>query len=969
MTDDEERNWTPETDIMKSYLDLDLQYEVIYKNRDKKVAKVKLNNDIEFALKQVIIKSSNKLQINNLLREYRIANLLGRLTDGIAISWGLKKKEVGEYTVIEILMEYGGIPLSTFVNKGELEEGDTMNIACQLLSILTLMEELGMSHLDIKLPNIVWNKNKNRVKLIDFGISLISFGKNNEVLKEVDSKKIVGYTKSYSAPEIKKKVLKVIPQKLDVYSFGVTFLKLLAAEHKIQNLIEYDTDFFIKKFNIDELKEEVKRGDMDGLWEVIYKAIEDAPQSRPTFRKLREVFLKQAKGMTKDDYLLDVIDNLNDHTIKIELIDNLKLNNIYQDLIYLYDSMGNCDMEVKCLKKYLKTYSKLEGEESSKVAYSYYRLAYLFLYTNKGEKSISYLEKALSILLRIGKKDNPLLKAVYILMGLFYTFLNDYEKAKKQYDEAFKIESEEGNLEMNSLNTIIESCIYTYNYEKIEELCYKISKEIKKEEHVQGRSTTWLDVALGLAYYYKGDFKLAKKKFNEALNKMLSEYGEQHPYLIYVYFFLGTPNILEGCFNEGIKTLDKCLSISLAMYEETHLYTILLYIMKAILYKNKGDYNISIDLCNKSLNILLRKLGSQNIYTLMSYLCLGELYFDIGDFIRAKLSYSKGLDIAVKIIKKESVIYVRIYDGLGILSLIYESNIDKGIDYCNKALNMALKIGYKDSPFILTIYNNLVFGYYLKRDCQEVIKLCKIGLNILLMNKIRRREMFAIFYYCLGTSHFDAGEKELGIHYINEGLKTFLSAFGNQTMLTSKVYSLLEYAHQIRGDRVRALEVLNESSKIPETATIEGKVYAFFHYGTLAYSYRLNKDFLNVKASHEQALKISLDLFGELHFATTICFYNLGTVYAELENIKEAEEYLNKALSIQVRTLSETHYLTGHIYFNLAMIYRRTNRYEEALYTLCKSIDILDLHPNEKDTLSFANKMMQELCEITQRGN
>jgi len=145
-------------------------------------------------IKQLRIESAKKSLINRLFREWYIANLLGKLTDGIVRSEYIDEKKVGKYTIIEMLMEYGGVPLSTFVEEGKLEEGDTMNIAYQLLSILTLMEELGMSHLDIKLQNIVWDKNQNRVKLIDFGISLISFGNDNELLKEVDRKKILRFT-------------------------------------------------------------------------------------------------------------------------------------------------------------------------------------------------------------------------------------------------------------------------------------------------------------------------------------------------------------------------------------------------------------------------------------------------------------------------------------------------------------------------------------------------------------------------------------------------------------------------------------------------------------------------------------------------------------------------------------------------------------------------------------------------------
>jgi len=978
MTDNEEANWTPETNIMRPYLNLDPQYEIIYKDiYGRKIVKVKLKNSVKFVIRHLRIKSTSKLVINRLIRECNITNILGALTDGIVMSEYADKKEVGEYTVIEILMEYGGVPLSTFVEKKELEEGDTMNIACQLLSILTLMEELGISHLDIKLQNIVWNKNQNRVKLIDFGTSLISFGKDNEILKEVDRKEIFGYTKPYSAPEIKKNVPKVIPQKLDVYSFGVTLLKLLASECKIQNLIEYDTDFFIKKLNIDELKEKVKKGHMDNLWEVIYKATESAPQSRPTFRELREDFLKRVKGMTKDDCLLDVIGNLNDHTIKMKLIGNLKLNNIYRDLMHLYGMTENYGMEVKCAEKYLEMYSESEGEgeESLNVAYSYYRLAYFCTLINERGKVISYLEKALGILLKMRKRDSLLLKGVYSSMGMLYGSLDDHKKAKEYYDEVFKIESGESGVEISLLNTISGTYVHRYNYEKTEEVWDKALKKIEREKTVQGGSIKCLPFAfaLGLGYYFKGNVKLAREIFNENLNEIQSEHEEEHPYLIYMYLYLGIFNIFAGCPDKAIETLDKGLSISLKLYGEMHADAMPFYTMKAFLYKYKGHYKTSIDLYNKYLSISLQKFGSQNQNTLMLHFCLGDLYCEIGDFIKAELNCLKALDIAVKIFKGENMIHAQIYNILGTLSVVHERNPDKCIHYSNKELNIALKAGYKNSPLLIMTYLNLAMGYFLRGDFQEVIKLCDIGLDIIRRSNRRKGGVFGIFNYVCGVSYSNTGNKKLGIDFIDKGLKAFLDISGSETALASKACYYLKNVHQIKGDRVKILEEFNKSSKILETietTTLWGKVYAIFHYDILARGYRLKKDLLNAKAAHEQALKISLDGFGELHLSTAVCFYNLGLTYVEFENIKEAEEHFDKALSIQMRISNETHYLTGTIYFNLAIIYRMTGRYEKALNTLGKSVNIFNSYSGDHESVvSLPNKMMQELREIIQRGN
>jgi len=970
MTDNEEAKWTPETDIMQSYLNLDPQYKIIYEdNHNKKVVKVKLKNNVKFVLKHLRIETTKNSQINHLFREYRIGKILGKLTDGIAMSKNIRKKEVEKYTVIEILMEYGGISLSTFMDKGKLEEGDTMKIACQLLSTLTLMEELGISHLDIKPLNIVWDKNKNRVKLIDFGTSLMSFGKNNRVFKEVNSNEILGYTRLYSAPEIKEKAKRVITQKLDVYSFGVTFLRLLAVEYKIQNPIEHDIDFFIKEVNIEKLKEKAEREDMDDLWEVIYKTIERIPECRPTFRELREVFLKQAKEMTEDDYLLDVIDNLNDHPIKIELTNNLKLKNTYQSLMYLYKKMENRDMQVKCLKKYLKICSRLEGEESLDVAYSYHRLARFYIAINEDEEVISCLKKALSILLNMNIKNNLLLKMVYNTMGNFYIYLDDYKKAKEQFDKARKIKSEE-YVEVNLYNSILEVLAYGANYEELTKIYYKVLEKIQKKESVQDKPTPGLYIILGIICLHKDNYEKAKKAFNEALNIILSKYGEQNSFLINVYSLLGMLDFLIGNFDQAMKALDKGLSISFVIYGEMHSNTILLYQCKAVVYAFEGNYERSIKFLDKSLNISLHIFGLHNRFTVKLYLSLGMLYCDIFDFIKAKSNCLKALDIAVKLFKEENEAHLMMYSTLGRLSLLYESNADKAIHYYNRALNVVLKICDKNHLLLLSIYINLVSAYLFKGDFQEAIRLCDISLNILSRAGIKEGQIFGWFCFNLGNAYSITGNEGLGIKYINKALNTFSSVYGNQNILITTICSLIRFIYQIKGAYVQSSEMLNELSKIHESGIIKGNIYTLLYYFALGNGYCLKEDYLNAKAAWKQALEISLNIFGELHFITAMCLCILGTVYGGLKNIKKAEKCLNKALNILMKISAGTYSFTGEVYLNLARIYKMTDRYEEALCALDKGLNILNLDPtSNKNLLSNGNKMMEELCEIIERGN
>ena len=402
------------------------------------------------------------------------------------------------------------------------------------------------------------------------------------------------------------------------------------------------------------------------------------------------------------------------------------------------------------------------------------------------------------------------------------------------------------------------------DYEKFEELCDKIFKKIEKDESVQGISTAGLYIILGSAYFYKGNYEAAKKVFN----KMLSEYEGQEVFFLNVYLLLGNSDSYIGNFDQAIKTFDKGLSISLTINRGVNGYTLRLYEAKLRAYLDKGDYKRSIELCNKYLKTLLHKFESQHNYTVLIYSCLGMLYKNIGDFIEAKSNYLKALDIAIKAFKEDDIIHESIYNNLGMLFLSQENNVDKGIGYCNRALTILLKIFHKDHPRLLETYLNLVMGHLSKFDFQKVIELCKIGLDILSRTSTKESLMFGLFCFYLGISYFITGNKELSISYTNKALKAFLSICGKQHMLTINAYNLLVEIYQMKGDYDRALEILNDLSNSHESMPKERNVFTVSRYIISGNIYGLKKDYSNAKAAYEQALEISLNVYGELHLIT-----------------------------------------------------------------------------------------------------
>eukprot|EP00826_Nyctotherus_ovalis_P027041 TRINITY_DN21095_c0_g1_i1.p1 TRINITY_DN21095_c0_g1~~TRINITY_DN21095_c0_g1_i1.p1 ORF type:complete len:284 (+),score=22.54 TRINITY_DN21095_c0_g1_i1:96-947(+) len=159
---------------------------------------------------------------------------------------------------------------------------DVINITLQLLNTLALMEKIGISHLDVKPMNIVWKRSENKVRLIDFGISLL-FYRSSKIMKPISTKNISGFTRNYAAPELMYIKGEVIPQKLDVFSFGMTVNKLLQSVYDIR-ILECT-----KPTILGELNKEPK---VSLFANIVAKCLSKSPSCRPTFIEVREQFFK-----------------------------------------------------------------------------------------------------------------------------------------------------------------------------------------------------------------------------------------------------------------------------------------------------------------------------------------------------------------------------------------------------------------------------------------------------------------------------------------------------------------------------------------------------------------------------------------------------------------------------------------------------------------------------------------------------
>eukprot|EP00826_Nyctotherus_ovalis_P024811 TRINITY_DN19151_c0_g1_i1.p1 TRINITY_DN19151_c0_g1~~TRINITY_DN19151_c0_g1_i1.p1 ORF type:complete len:124 (-),score=27.90 TRINITY_DN19151_c0_g1_i1:54-395(-) len=95
-------------------------------------------------------------------------------------------------------MEFGGRDLENV----KVRQGTAVKVAEQLIDLLAVMEKIGVSHIDIKPKNILWDG--KCVRLIDFPGAIMSYEYPEALMESLNEKifKIGAYTKAYAPVEL-----------------------------------------------------------------------------------------------------------------------------------------------------------------------------------------------------------------------------------------------------------------------------------------------------------------------------------------------------------------------------------------------------------------------------------------------------------------------------------------------------------------------------------------------------------------------------------------------------------------------------------------------------------------------------------------------------------------------------------------------------------------------------------------------
>ncbi|PRP76524.1 serine/threonine kinase [Planoprotostelium fungivorum] len=183
-----------------------------------------------------------------------------------------------------------GVDLFAFLEERDyqpLDEDQVWTIFSQLLKIFNEIHNRGIAHKDIKLENIMVDRQSLNITVIDFGLCELFKARKTSPNAEWLSEDYSG-SLEYIAPE--KKVCQrqpYSPKKADVWSLGITLYTLLFGEFPLQftdmcSLVDAQKQRDGIKFEFSDGRQPVSSNVID----IICKMLELNPADRPNLQQL-----------------------------------------------------------------------------------------------------------------------------------------------------------------------------------------------------------------------------------------------------------------------------------------------------------------------------------------------------------------------------------------------------------------------------------------------------------------------------------------------------------------------------------------------------------------------------------------------------------------------------------------------------------------------------------------------------------
>ena len=843
--------------------------EIVYSSNYGKVMKVFDSGDQKF----IHLKYLHDFKLSNQLKFFLEDQILEKIEGFSEKSRFIKR--LGIFTENQVnfnwvmMFEAGEANLKEIVRFSEIkfDENEVFFIFESLLDDLIVLQENSIVHRNIKPENIIifQDSDDNIIfKLTNFDVGCIIDSKENLNNAEISTRDLIGYSKSYAAPEI----LQISEQKYssetynpfssDVYSLGKTILQLLGENPESKK-----------------------------LFPIIQKMIIDDPMSRITFSETKRLISQ----------LKDEIGNfdLNEFKRKLQLMIESKMKNesnltidelserIYKNLNGFFEMFRYPDGERFALEFNKKITANRNPNVLKYNILIFNEFYKMFSSVKLYEKAKVFCENAFNMSAEAYGKENLNMAPAFDNLGDFYmNQIIDYQLAKNCLIMSL-------NLRLKFLGEKHEKTCISYKklgnfYEKVEQNL-DLAEEYYLKSIFDELSEECLETYMDLFMFYqeKMDFEKAELYQQKIEDLQAKIFGNYYPaismvfmnFAIYWKFINKDESKSEACANKGLKILKNVFGDDFSFVEDADSFLCLSIYFEKI----AEDVIKTNEYLQKSYVLRLKNYGAKHndSVNMLSNMAFFN-HISKRDFDQAELLYRKLVKIAV------------------------ESH------------------GEAHPSSVEAIHNLSMFLINIRCLYPPAEKMLRTILKVRIEKLGSKHNSTAMIYETLADLNLAMGKREQVEEYYKKSLEIRTEIYGEKNRIT------LGIMHTY-GNFLKSLHNFEKSEEILEKC-LNLRLELLGDHNETANNYRdlaELKALFNVEKAeeyHYESIRIIKKLFGEKNEFIPTYYSSLAIFfYMYKKDLKQAEDLFLKALNIRMEVSGKFSSETAEIYNDLANFY------------------------------------------------
>jgi tetratricopeptide (TPR) repeat protein len=448
---------------------------------------------------------------------------------------------------------------------------------------------------------------------------------------------------------------------------------------------------------------------------------------------------------------------------KLEIEQNELLESRFNENYKTEEEFKAIEVKIDLLKKQL--------QEAENGEYSRIRIANgLVLDLIRAYSEVQIYQPALNL---IEEYKDDLLPTVdnFIIIGKLYINCNEWDKAIKVIDKAFKLaekNGEEENLELAEIYSL-----------------------------------------KGLSLKYKGEYSNALKCLSKVIEIGEKKLGQNHPALATSYNNIAAIYQDKGEIENALKFNLKALEINEKDLDKNHPDLATSYNNIAALYKDKGEIEKALKFNFKALEIREKILDENHPVLATSYNNIAMVYQDKGEIEKALKFNLKALEIKEKVLYKNHPDLANSYNNI---ALVYrdKGEIEKALKFNLKALEIREKVLYKNHPDLATSYNNIASVYQDKGEKEKALKFNFKALEIREKVLDKNHPVLASSYNNIAWGYFYLEKYLEAKNYMEKAIQ-----INTQKLSSTHPHSL---------ESVKGLEIINRALTQSSQSKTSGKV-------------------------------------------------------------------------------------------------------------------------------------------------